>query len=40
VPSARLPGECLGEVIGKGHGGAPHNCILASTACDEMETPN
>jgi hypothetical protein len=32
VPSPRLSVERLCEVIGKGHGGAPHNRIIASHA--------
>jgi len=30
VPSLCLSVECLREVVGEGHGGAAHNCILAS----------
>jgi hypothetical protein len=30
MPSPRLSVERLCKVIGKGHGGAPHNCIIAS----------
>jgi hypothetical protein len=30
VPSPRLSVERLCNVIGKGHSGAPHNCIIAS----------
>jgi hypothetical protein len=36
VPSPGLSIERLRNVIGKGHGGAPHNCILAS---DEAHEP-